>query len=257
MLRCMASAVSFLYRTRRSLFLAITASLAIATLLNAAPTYKRYALVVGNSHYTFLPVLPNPVNDSRAMRTSLEVLGFHVLYKEDITLQELEEAIELMGKESEGTDIAVFYYAGHGIQVKGKNYLVPTDAKLQIETDVRYKATSLDFALGHFEDIHARATIVILDACRDNPLPPDKRATIAGGGLAAVGSGGTLVEFATAANHSADDGHLQHSPYTQAILDHIADPDAQIEEVFKRVRIEVKNTTNNGQTPFEYNLNPA
>src|SRR5579859_5579063 len=159
-------------------------SLGFAYAQGALP--KRFALVIGNSNYQSLPVLGNPTKDSAAVAGLLRQLHFTVVYKEDAKLGDMDQLADQLDQQGAGADILLFYYAGHGLQVDGENFLAPVDAQLRISGEVRYKTVALGVFLEHMEHARARGMIAIIDACRDNPLPPEERAVAAGAGLNAV-----------------------------------------------------------------------
>jgi hypothetical protein len=218
----------------------------------ADTTGGKYAVVIGNGSYAYLPQLSNPTHDSEAIADSLRSLGFQVSYKENATQSDMDTMAEQLDQDSTNADVVLFYYAGHAIQVRGSNYLVPVDVKLSVEGEVRYKTLQMDVVLAHMEHTNTKTAILILDACRDNPLPAKNRAAIAAAGLAsASAAGGTLLEYATAPGQTAQDGNGDHSRYTDAILHHIRDLGTDIQEVFRRVRHDVRLTTSNRQIPWE------
>jgi uncharacterized caspase-like protein len=248
-----------------SLILTTLASLALMT--PPASAAKRVALVVGNSAYRSVPALPNPANDAASMRRVLEATGFDVIHVADAssatfrtTLEAFAKAVEQAGQGS----AAVVYYAGHAVQLEGTNYLLPVDAKPRSNADIRSQSISLRDILKRLDETGAATKIVILDACRDNPFAPKAgarglAATLLDGteeksehGLARVESkGGTLVAFATSPGAQAADGAGEHSPYTAALLNLLPEPGLPVEQLFRRVRLSVHDTTSGLQTPWE------
>jgi uncharacterized caspase-like protein len=248
-----------------SLILTTLASLALMT--PPASAAKRVALVVGNSAYRSVPALPNPANDAASMRRVLEATGFDVIHVADAssatfrtTLEAFAKAVEQAGQGS----AAVVYYAGHAVQLEGTNYLLPIDAKPRSDADIRSQSISLRDILKRLDETGAATKIVILDACRDNPFAPEAgarglAATLLDGteeksehGLARVESkGGTLVAFATSPGAQAADGAGEHSPYTAALLNLLPEPGLPVEQLFRRVRLSVHDTTSGLQTPWE------
>lgn len=223
--------------------------------LEASATEKRVALVIGNSAYEHANALANPGNDARAIAKALRELNFEVIEGVDLPHLQMMRAIRTFGRQLQDAKVAVFYFAGHGIQVKGNNYLVPIDAKLEEEADVEFELIQLGTVLTQVERLQ-RTAIVILDACRDNPLArrllaaPRSQAT--GLGLAKVELGiGTLMAFATAPGSTAADGvGRSHSPFTEALLRHVASPNLDAELMFRAVRNDVISATRGAQVPW-------
>jgi uncharacterized caspase-like protein len=210
---------------------------------------KRIAMVIGNSDYE-KSKLKNPVNDARSMARLLRRLDFDVDLVENGSRRDMVSEMNAFGRKLGQVDVGLFYYAGHGIQVKGRNYLIPTDAVLETEGDVEFEAIDLGRVLSKMEDSHCPLNIVILDACRDNPFARSFRSTSKG--LALVDAPrGTLLAFSTAPGSVAADGKGNNGIYTKHLLANIERPDLSIEEVFKQVRIGVVNDTDGKQTPWE------
>ncbi|GAB6125138.1 caspase family protein [Humidesulfovibrio idahonensis] len=209
----------------------------------------RYALVIGNSAYSDKP-LKNPANDARDVARALQNLGFDVQLKTDAKLRDIEEAIRDFGLKLKRGGVGIFYYAGHGIQVQGVNYLVPIGARLTSESDAKFECVDAGRVLGKMEDAGNELNLVILDACRNNPFARSFRS--ADQGLARMDAPtGSLVAYATAPNSVASDGGGRNGLYTKYLLQNIATPGVPIEEVFKRVRIGVMNETSKKQVPWE------
>lgn len=210
---------------------------------------KRTALVIGNSNYNFSP-LENPVNDARAISESLQELGFNVTTLFDANQQQMEQAVDQFGRQLfSGKQVALFYYAGHGVQVNGENYLIPVDAVLQRQADVRYKAVNIGQVLGTMGEAPGNLNIVILDACCDNPLPRSFRSSARG--LAKVeGPKGTIIGFATSPGSVASDGEGDNGVYTKHLLLNMQKPGLSIEQVFKKVLQGVNQETGGQQTPW-------
>jgi uncharacterized caspase-like protein len=219
---------------------------------------KRVALVIGISRYQQVPPLGNPSHDAAAMGALFRKAGFDVVDdKRDLGIVDLRRAVREFSEKAQDADIAVVYYAGHGIEVDGLNYLVPADAKLARDFDVDDEAVSLDRVLRALDPVkHLR--LVILDACRDNPLAGTIKKSVAtrsiGRGLAKVEptTPNTLVAFATKAGAVADDGNGENSQYTSALVKYIAEPGVDVRVAFGRVRDEVLKKTSNRQEPFVY-----
>ncbi len=210
---------------------------------------KRLAMVIGNGDYE-KSKLKNPVNDARSMARLLRRLDFDVDLVENGSRRDMVSEMNAFGRKLSHVDVGLFYYAGHGIQVNGRNYLIPTDAVLETEGDVEFEAIDLGRVLSKMEDSHCPLNIVILDACRDNPFARSFRSTSKG--LALVDAPrGTLLAFSTAPGSVAADGKGSNGIYTKYLLANIERPDLSIEEVFKQVRIGVVHDTDGKQTPWE------
>ncbi|MBA3242368.1 MAG: caspase family protein [Acidobacteria bacterium] len=212
-------------------------------------TERRVALIIGNSAYGTNP-LKNPVNDARAIARTVGELGFEVMQHENLSQNEMKRAIRVFGEKLRAGAVGLFYYAGHGMQVKGENYLIPVGASINGEAEVEYEAVSLGFVLAQMEDAQNRMNIVILDACRDNPFARSSRS--GSRGLALVDAPGEmLVAYATGPGAVADDGDGANGVYTQELLKNLRTPGLSVEEVFKRVRMGVLKATSGRQKPWE------
>jgi len=210
---------------------------------------RRIALVIGNSAYDTAP-LRNPLNDAREMAKALRELGFEVLAKENVNQNDMKRAIRAFGEELRKGGVGLFYYAGHGMQVKGQNYLIPIGAVIEKEEEVEYESVDVGFVLAQMESSKNAMNIVILDACRSTPFSRSFRSV--GMGLAPLDApSGTLIAYATAPGKVAMDGNSKNGLYTQELLRHIRTEDLSIEEVFKRVRIAVHDKTQGRQVPWE------
>ena len=211
---------------------------------------RRVALVIGNADYD-QGRLRNPVNDARAITQALRRAGFEVIARENADRVAMYEAIIEFGdrlKETKG--VGLFYFSGHGLQVQGKNFMVPLRARVQSERLVETEAVDVNRVLGEMDAAQARVNIVVLDACRDNPFTRSFRSGTQG--LAQIDAPqGTLIAYATAPGKVAEDGAGQSSPYTAALVRHIAASGLPIESVFKRVRVDVLSQTRNRQEPWE------
>jgi uncharacterized caspase-like protein len=219
---------------------------------------KRVALVIGNSSYQNVPKLPNPTNDARAIADLLRNAGFDVIdSRADLGIAVTRRALREFADAAHDADIAVVYYAGHGIEVDGINYLVPVDASLERDTDVEDEAISVDRVLRVLEAVK-RLRLVILDACRENPFARSMKRTIAsrdiGRGLAKVEvvNSDTLIAFSAKAGSIALDGQGKNSPFTTALLRHLATPGLDLRIAFGQVRDDVLKATGNKQEPFVY-----
>lgn len=217
--------------------------------LSAKADERRVALVIGNSVYKDSSSLRNPGNDARAIAEKMKALGFDVILRTDSTQKEMNRAITLFGEKLSSGGVGLFYYAGHGMQVRGKNFLVPVDAAIESESAVRSESVDLDLVLDQLSA--TRVGMVILDACRNNPFERRFRSG-AGNGLAQVDAPkGVLVAYATAPGKVAADGTGKNGLYTSELLRALAEPGRRIEDVFKQVRIRVSNATNDQQIPWE------
>jgi len=210
----------------------------------------RVALVIGNATYLTGP-LNNTVNDARAMAIALESSGFEVLLHENITNQnEMKRAVREFGMKLKTGGTALFYYSGHGMQVKGFNYLIPTRAVMNIEQEIEYEALDMGFVLAYMESAKSGVNIVILDACRNNPFARSFRDTKQG--LSSmVAPTGTVVAYSTAPGSIASDGDEDYGLYTKALLSHMQRPGVKVEDVFKSVRADVLEKSHGQQTPWE------
>jgi uncharacterized caspase-like protein len=219
---------------------------------------KRVALVIGNSAYQNVAKLPNPVNDAEAIAKLFTAAGFQVELRRNLGGNELRRAIREFSRQTLDADVAVVFYAGHGIEVGGNNYLIPTDAKLESDIDVVDEAVPLDRVLTMIEPA-TRLQLIILDACRDNPFLKAMKRTMAsrgiGRGLAQVepASSNTLIAFAAKAGSLAiDDAGGTNSPFTAALLNHLTTPGLDLRLALGRVRDEVLRNTRQMQEPFVY-----
>lgn len=213
-----------------------------------AATERRIALVIGNSAYSSGP-LKNPVNDATDMATALQGLGFQVNLKKNANLETMEGAIEDFGNQLKKGGVGLFYYAGHGVQVNGVNYLIPIGAKINKESDTRYKAVDAGRILDEMANANNGLNIVILDACRDNPFRKSFRSASRGLAIVSNSPSGTFMSYSTGPGQVARDGEGRNSPYTRALLENISKPGLTINNVFMNVRSDVKKET--GQIPWE------
>ena len=219
---------------------------------------RRVALVIGNSSYIHAPALDNPVNDVTAVSVMLEGAGFQVVEtRNNLDNTAMRRAIREFSAMTRDADVAVVFYAGHGLEVDGTNYLIPTDARLASDIDVEDEAISLDRVLRVLEPARS-LRLVILDACRDNPFVKTMKRTLAsrsfGRGLAGVepAMSNTLIAFAAKAGSTANDGEGAHSPFTTALLKHLTAPGLDLRIAFGKVRDEVLASTGPRQEPHVY-----
>jgi hypothetical protein len=214
-----------------------------------AAAEQRVALVIGNGQYRDSPLL-NPVNDARAVAEALGRAGFRVVQKENAGRAEMQLALRDFGDALKGGGVGLFYFAGHGVQVKGRNYLVPVDASIEREDEVAYNSVDANQVLDKMEAAGNRLNIVILDACRNNPFARSFRSASAG--LAQMEAPvGTFVAFATAPGSVASDGQGKNGLYTQHLLRAMLRPGVKIEDVFKDVRAGVRRDSQGRQVPWE------
>jgi TPR repeat protein len=209
----------------------------------------RVALVIGNGSYSFSPLL-NPVNDARAISEALQSMGFQVTRLENATIRQMSDAARDFGDTLQKGDVGLFFYAGHGMQIKGRNYLIPIGADIQREDEVSFNAFDAGLLLEKMESAHSRVNIVILDACRNNPFARSFRASSQG--LAQMDAPvGSYLSFATAPAKVASDGKDGNGLYTQYLLKAMRMPGLKIEEVFKRVRVNVMADSDGQQIPWD------
>lgn len=213
---------------------------------------QRVALVIGNANYQNAPQLANPDDDAQSMAQFLNSAGFEVVAATDLTQNDMLRVVQDFSAKvaSRGPNtVAMVYYAGHGVQLAGENYLVPVDAKVSSPTELVNNSVRLVDVMSTLETIPSRMRIVILDACRNNPFP---QVNDAGRGLAIVDApNGSIVGYSTAPGAEAQDGTNGHSPYTRAFLNVAREPNVPIEQLFKRVRLEVNQSTSGAQIPWE------
>ena len=210
----------------------------------------RQALVIGNSEYRHAGRLRNPVNDAQAIGRTLQQLGFEVRTLVDADQRQMERAIRDFGDQlRQRRGVGLFYYAGHGMQFDGENYLLPTDINPGTEEDVRYDAVPLGKMLAQMRAASNKMNVVILDACRNNPFSRSFR-TFSPGLAQINAAAGTFISFATAPGQVAADGDGNHGLFTSKLLDHLQTPGLKIEEVFKRTTADVYTASNERQAPW-------
>jgi hypothetical protein len=238
---------------RRIGFIAVFFVLLMSAATLPAAAENRVALVIGNANYRNVPSLANPADDARLMAGTLKTLGFKLVGDEaqiDLDKPALDAAIRSFGNQLRGADVGLFYYAGHGLQARGANYLVPTGANPVREADVDFELEDVALVLRQMEAAGTRLNLVMLDACRNNPF--------GGRGLRAIDSGlaqmrapeGTLISFATQPGNVAQDGINGNSPYTKALAQTIRRPGLGVFDVFNEVGLTVKKTTGGEQQPW-------
>ena len=229
--------------------------LALTAFAGAAPA-KRVALVVGNSAYEKVPELANPKHDAEAMATALKRLEFEVITGIDLTREQFIDKIREFSRAIRGAELALFFYAGHGLQVKGNNYLAPVDTELLDEADLEFETVRIETIMAQMER-EPRTNLIILDACRNNPLTRNlarsmgTRAAGIGNGLAPIESGiGTLIAFSTQPGNVALDGKDTNSPFTSALIGRIETPGEDFAVSLRHVRQEVIRETGGKQVPW-------
>lgn len=216
----------------------------------AAPdNRRRVALVIGNARYTNSP-LKNPINDAEVISKALSASGFNVSRHDNLNYKKMRDVVRLFGEGIDKGDVALFYFAGHAIQYQGKNYLLPVDEDLKHENEIPASALDIDFVLAKMENAKNDLNIVVLDACRNNPLGSASRSIDRG--LTTVNAAkGSFIAFATSPNKVALDGSGNNSPYTKHLAEAIRRGGLTLEQVFKEVRNNVIRETNNQQVPWE------
>lgn len=230
---------------------AALAALLLSAGLAAAQADKpaRVALVIGNGKYLHAP-LANPANDAADIAKELKAAGFTVIQRENATLKEMVLALREFGDKLGRTSTGVFFFAGHGLQVRGRNYLVPVDADIAREDEVAFAALDLAAVMEKLDSARNPINLVILDACRNNPF--GKRLQVTQSGLAQIDAPpGTLIAFSTAPGSAADDGGGRNGLYTRHLLEHMRKPGASVEETFRSVRAAVRKESAGRQIPWE------
>ncbi|HEX4948703.1 MAG TPA: caspase domain-containing protein [Blastocatellia bacterium] len=217
--------------------------------VNEISTSQRVALVIGNSNYQVGP-LANPANDAKAMAQTLRESGFDVMEYTNLNKRGLEEALRAFGSKIPRGGVALFYFAGHGVQVKGVNFLLPIGARIEKEGDIEFEAVDAGRIMNELESAGSRLNIVVLDACRNNPFAQRTRSLQRGLAVMSAPSG-TVVAYATGPGEVASDGDGNNGLYTQELIKNIREPNVRIEDVLKRTRIAVKEKTNGQQVPWE------
>ena len=231
-------------------------------LLALTPAFadKRVALVIGNASYQTAGALANPSNDATDVAVELTSLGFEVILGVDLDKRGFDARIREFARQLEGADTGLLFYAGHGLQVAGQNYLLPTDAKLDRERDLDFESVRLDFILKQMEiDREGKTNLVILDACRDNPFSRNlarsmgTRSASVGRGLAQVQTGvGTFIVYSTQPGNVALDGTGRNSPFTSALVKRIKEPGQNLTTVMINVRKDVLDATAGRQVPWDH-----
>jgi formylglycine-generating enzyme required for sulfatase activity len=216
----------------------------------ASPPERRVALVIGNAAYQYTAPLTNPLNDAKDMARVLKDLQFQVILQTNATLDTMADAVFTFGEQLKGGGVGLFYYAGHGLQVKGENYLIPVDANIRREDDIKRKTINAGDILDKMDEAKSHLNLVFLDACRNNPFPRSVRAVSRG--LASMSAPtGTLLVFATNPDNTAEDGTGRNGTYTKHLLQYITQPDLEVGMLLRRVRTAVREETGGKQVPWE------
>jgi len=246
-----------MYRRGLILGLGVIALLMGFAAASASADGKRVALVVGNSAYRNVPELPNPANDAGAVAAALNRLGFSVTLIANASFEEMRRGLIALGREAAGADMAVMYFAGHGMEISGENWLIPIDAELKKDIDAENEAISLRSVMLHVSNTTSLG-LVVLDACRNNPFAAKMHRALAlraatAGGLGRIEPvGNVLVAYAARDGTTALDGDGRNSPFTTALLHNIETPGIEVTFMFRNVRDDVMEATRNEQQPFVY-----
>lgn len=246
-------------RAARAAVALLALLLLVAVAGPAGAADRRVALVIGNGAYAHAPALPNPPNDAAAVAAALQRIGFEVLSGRDLDKEQTVDLLRRFERSLKDASVGLVFYAGHGLQVDGRNYLIPIDAQLESEADLQFDAVPLDVVLGQLERA-VPVQVVFLDACRDNPLARTlarsmgrTRSSALGQGLApARASVGALIAYATQPDNVALDGDGAHSPFTAALLRHLDTPGLEIRQMLTRVRKSVLEETDGRQVPWDH-----
>jgi len=242
-------------------FAAIAWAMVVLGTSDALAAAERVALVIGNSNYDHASVLPNPRTDAKAIAAALERLGFDVSLRTNLSKATFERELADFSERSADSQLALVYYAGHGMELQGRNYLIPVDARLRSDLRVKFETVSLEDVLSAVESANG-LKLVLLDACRDNPflqnMSSHNKTRSTSRGLAKVEAfPGVLVSYSAAAGTVAEDGQGEHSPYAAALLDHLETPGLELSLLFRKVADDVQQRTDGRQTPFEYGRLPG
>lgn len=238
----------------------LTTLLTVLVFVSPVWAEKRAALVIGNATYVNSPALTNPANDANDIAAALSEMGFDVLLGVDLDKRGFDGKVREFTRMLAQADVALFYYAGHGLQISGRNYLVPVDARLETERDLDFEGIALDFILKQMElEREGKTNIVLLDACRDNPLARNlartmgTRSATIGQGLAQVRTGvGTFIAYSTQPGNVALDGQGRNSPFTSALTKAVKEPGRTITTVMIDVRKDVLAATGGRQVPWDH-----
>jgi hypothetical protein len=211
------------------------------------------ALVIGNGTYVNAEILRNPVNDADDVAGQFQASGFSVIKKTDCSYKEMEQALKGFKSSLDTSDVGLFFFAGHGFQIEGENYLAAIDTDTAGEIEAKHSSLKLNLVMNVMESSQASTSIIILDACRDNPFDRTWSRSLGSRGLAPIyAPRGTLIAYATSPGQFASDGRARNGAYTEALLQHIATPDCSIENMFKRVRNTLSAATGGKQISWEH-----
>lgn len=238
------------FRSVASLVLAGSIAGAYAQSQPGADQEHRVALVIGNGAYQS-DRLRNPVNDANDLADSLRGFGFKVILRTDANQRQMKRSLREFRSELRRGGVGLFYYAGHGVQYRGRNYLVPIGADIEAESDIEDESVDANLILSYMEEGGSRINIVILDACRNNPFARSFRSAARGLVIMESGAKGSFIAYATAPGSVAYDGDGRNGLYTKHLLNSLRHPDSDIERVFKRVRSSVAEETKNAQIPWD------
>jgi uncharacterized caspase-like protein len=209
---------------------------------------RRTALVIGNAAYRTDP-LRNAVNDATDMGATLRQLGFEVIELHDAAHQQMEEGVEQFTRQLGRGGVGLFYFSGHGVQANGLNYLIPVDARISRDSDIKYQSVQVDWVLDRMRDAGNELNVIILDACRNNPYARSLRT--AQQGLAVMqAASGSLIGYATSPGTTAEDGPGRNGTYTKHLLHFMQMPGLSVEQMFKEVRVAVAQETGKRQIPW-------
>src|SRR3984885_4154895 len=240
---------------RQSLFILLCVFAALAATQADAIAGVRLALLLGNSKYQAVPELDNPSNDAADLAQALRSVGFEVIEQRDATREAMAKAVRDFSERLRGADVALFFYAGHGLQMNGENYLLPVDARIESAADVRFNTINLSDIQQEMEG-SGGANIIILDACRNNPFA--EKLARGGRGVTTRGLGridatgeGSLIVYSTQPNNVALDGAGRNSPFTEALLKYVGTPGLEVRQMISRVRGDVLQATDRRQTPWD------
>jgi len=230
-------------------------------MISGAFAETRVALVIGNSDYKHAASLPNPKNDAEDLALVLGRIGFSVTTADNLGSDAMRRMLRDFARQASRADMALVFFAGHGMEVNKQNYLIPTDAQLETDQDIGYEAVPLDLVINAVSGAR-RLGLVMLDACRNNPFAASMKRTSStrsvGRGLTRIEpAAGTLVSYAAKEGTVADDGHGRNSPYTKALIAHLEQPGLEINFLFRKVRDSVLESTNGTQEPFTYGSLPG
>lgn len=238
-------------KTLTALILSLICFSSVQSQITASDT-KRLAIVIGNGNYQYSPPLTNPVNDARSMRSALQGLGFEVFEYENLNQSQMKMAIDNFGTKLKDYSTGLFFYAGHGLQSKGSNYLIPVDANIHSEQQIEYDCVQADRVLGYMEAAGSKINIVILDACRNNPFERSWSRAMDGSGLAFMNAPtGSLIAYSTSPGRTASDGSGENGLYTSCLLENLKTPDITILQMFQNVRRLVSERSSKQQIPWE------